>query len=81
MHVAAKNYEQAHTHTRDNHSNDNNKIIRSAEAHTYNNYILYLCKTAQHEAHAKIDSSDYNYLLSMTYSTSHCMSEPSTNLE
>ena len=29
-----KNYEQAHTHTRDNHSNDNNKIIRSAEAHT-----------------------------------------------
>ena len=24
MHVAEKNYEQAHTHTRDNHSNDNN---------------------------------------------------------
>ena len=36
---------------RDNHSNDNNKIIRSAEAHTYNIIILYLCKTAQHEAH------------------------------
>ena len=30
-----KIYEQAHTHTRDNHSNDNNEIIRSAEAHIY----------------------------------------------
>ena len=31
------------------------KIIRSAEAHKYNNnYYIYVCKTAQHEAHALI---------------------------
>ena len=53
----SKKTEQALTYTRNNHSNDNNNIIRSAEAHTYNIY----CKTAQHEANAKIDSSDYNY--------------------
>ena len=29
------------------------KIIRSTEAHKYNNYI-YLSKTSQHEAHALI---------------------------
>ena len=38
-----------HTHMRDNHSNDNNKIIQSAEAHTFNIYCTYICKTAQHE--------------------------------
>ena len=27
-----KNYEQAHTHTRDNHSNDNNNYWRASEA-------------------------------------------------
>ena len=57
MHVVAENYEQ--THTWDNHSNDNNKDynIRSAEAHTYNNYIN-VCKTAQHEVHALIWSNN-----------------------
>ena len=34
-----------HTHTWDNHSNDNNKIIRSAETHTYN--IIILCTYAK----------------------------------
>ena len=58
MHMVAKNYEQVHTHTWDNHSNDNNKIIRSAEAHKYNIIILYLCKTSQHEAHALIWSNN-----------------------
>ena len=29
------------THTQDNHSNDNNEIIRSGEAHTYNIYCTY----------------------------------------
>ena len=30
-----------HTYMRDNHSIDNNKIIRSAEAHTFNIYCTY----------------------------------------
>ena len=47
--MAAKNYEEArhtHTHTRDNHSIDNNKKYSFADAHMYNIIILYMCKTA-----------------------------------
>ena len=41
-----KNYEQAHTHTWDKHSNDNNEIFQSAEAHTYNITIIIVNTTA-----------------------------------
>ena len=43
-----KNYGQTHTHRRRTTTVTTIiKIIRSAEAHTYN-IILYLCKTAHH---------------------------------
>ena len=45
-----KNYEQAHTHTRDNHSNDNNNYYKLFEAlkliRIANIIILYLCNIA-----------------------------------
>ena len=44
-----KNYEQAHTHTGDNHSNDNNNYYKLFEALKLIRIIiiiLYLCKIA-----------------------------------
>ena len=68
MHVATKNYEQAHTHARDNHSNDNNKLFEALKGKLIRIIIIYnftVCKTAQHEAHALIwnNNCDGNFEL------------------
>ena len=52
MHVVAKNYEQAHTHTWDKYSNDNNKDYLKLMIIRIIIYRLYLCNTAYNETYS-----------------------------
>ena len=46
-----------HTHTRDSHSDDNNKdysVFEALKLNRYNTTYTYVCKTAKHEEHELI---------------------------